>query len=58
MIKISGGIRFKEIRYNVFVGKHKWKLDQCMVCFVCGECTGYGLACVNSGRRKDRNPGM
>ena len=42
----------------MFVGKHKWKLDQCMVCFVCGECTGYGLACVNSGRRKDRNPGM
>ncbi|XP_052792731.1 E3 ubiquitin-protein ligase MYCBP2-like isoform X2 [Mya arenaria] len=39
-------------------GKHKWKLDQCMVCFVCGECTGYGLGCVNSGRRKDRNPGM
>ncbi|KAL4230611.1 E3 ubiquitin-protein ligase mycbp2 [Mactra antiquata] len=39
-------------------GKHKWKLDQCMVCFVCGECTGYGLGCVNSDRRKDRNPGM
>ncbi|XP_053398701.1 E3 ubiquitin-protein ligase MYCBP2-like isoform X4 [Mercenaria mercenaria] len=39
-------------------GKHKWKLDQCMVCFVCGECTGYGLGCINSGRRKERNPGM
>ncbi|XP_052283534.1 E3 ubiquitin-protein ligase MYCBP2-like isoform X2 [Dreissena polymorpha] len=39
-------------------GKHKWKLDQCMVCYVCGECTGYGLGCINSGRRKDRNPGM
>ena len=23
-------------------GKHKWKHDQCMVCAVCGECTGYG----------------
>ena len=21
-------------------GKHKWKHDQCMVCTVCGECTG------------------
>ena len=20
--------------------KHKWKHDQCMVCSVCGECTG------------------
>ncbi|WAQ99892.1 MYCB2-like protein [Mya arenaria] len=39
-------------------GSQNWKLDQCMVCFVCGECTGYGLGCVNSGRRKDRNPGM
>ena len=23
-------------------GKHKWKHDQCMVCAICGECTGYG----------------
>ncbi|KAL3880398.1 hypothetical protein ACJMK2_032642, partial [Sinanodonta woodiana] len=38
-------------------GKHKWKQDQCMVCFLCGECTGYGLSCINSGRT-DRNPGM
>jgi E3 ubiquitin-protein ligase MYCBP2 len=38
-------------------GKHKWKHDQCMVCAVCGECTGYGSNCVSSGR-PDRNPGM
>ena len=38
-------------------GRHKWKHDQCMVCAVCGECTGYGSHCVSSGR-PDRNPGM
>ena len=38
-------------------GKHKWKHDQCMVCAICGECTGYGSHCVSSGR-PDRNPGM
>ena len=38
-------------------GKHKWKHDQCMVCSVCGECTGYGAGCV-SASRPDRNPGM
>lgn len=37
--------------------KHKWKHDQCMVCVLCGECTGYGSSCVSSGR-PDRNPGM
>ena len=31
-------------------GMHKWKLDQCMVCTVCGDCTGYGASCVSSGR--------
>ncbi|KAJ8253382.1 hypothetical protein GJAV_G00212310 [Gymnothorax javanicus] len=25
-------------------GGHKWKLEQCMVCTVCGDCTGYGPA--------------
>uniref|UniRef100_A0A6I8QW78 E3 ubiquitin-protein ligase MYCBP2 n=1 Tax=Xenopus tropicalis TaxID=8364 RepID=A0A6I8QW78_XENTR len=35
---------------------HKWKLEQCMVCTVCGECTGYGASCVSSGR-PDRVPG-
>ncbi len=37
--------------------KHSWKHDQCMVCVLCGECTGYGSGCVSSGR-PDRNPGM
>ncbi|KAJ8404609.1 hypothetical protein AAFF_G00334720 [Aldrovandia affinis] len=37
-------------------GLHKWKLDQCMVCTVCGDCTGYGASCVSSGR-PDRVPG-
>ena len=37
-------------------GKHRWKHDQCMVCSVCGECTGYGSMCVSSGR-PDRNIG-
>ncbi|XP_034779596.2 E3 ubiquitin-protein ligase MYCBP2 isoform X9 [Acipenser ruthenus] len=37
-------------------GMHKWKLDQCMVCTVCGDCTGYGSSCVSSGR-PDRVPG-
>uniref|UniRef100_A0A8C8JY02 RCR-type E3 ubiquitin transferase n=1 Tax=Oncorhynchus tshawytscha TaxID=74940 RepID=A0A8C8JY02_ONCTS len=37
-------------------GMHKWKLDQCMVCTVCGDCTGYGAGCVSSGR-PDRVPG-
>ncbi|KAM8976197.1 E3 ubiquitin-protein ligase MYCBP2 isoform 3-T3 [Pelodytes ibericus] len=35
---------------------HKWKLEQCMVCTVCGECTGYGASCVSSGR-PERVPG-
>ena len=38
-------------------GKHKWKHDQCMVCSVCGECTGYEAGCV-SASRQNRNPGM
>ncbi|XP_069061346.1 E3 ubiquitin-protein ligase MYCBP2 isoform X10 [Pleurodeles waltl] len=37
-------------------GMHKWKLEQCMVCTVCGDCTGYGASCVSSGRA-DRVPG-
>ncbi len=37
--------------------KHTWKHDQCMVCVLCAECTGYGPGCVSSGR-PDRNPGM
>lgn len=37
-------------------GKHKWKHDMCMLCSVCGRCTGYGVDCVNQGQA-DRNPG-
>nr|AOV18880.1 myc binding protein 2 [Lymnaea stagnalis] len=38
-------------------GKHRWVQEVCMICSICRECTGYGVSCVNSGR-KDRNPGM
>uniref|UniRef100_S4RQI1 Uncharacterized protein n=1 Tax=Petromyzon marinus TaxID=7757 RepID=S4RQI1_PETMA len=37
-------------------GAHTWKMEQCMVCTVCGECTGYGSSCVSSGRA-ERAPG-
>ncbi|XP_029113894.1 E3 ubiquitin-protein ligase MYCBP2 isoform X4 [Scleropages formosus] len=37
-------------------GTHKWRLEQCMVCTICGDCTGYGASCVSSGR-PDRVPG-
>jgi len=39
------------------IGQHHWKHDQCMVCTVCRECTGYGSACI-SALRPDRNPGQ
>ncbi|XP_074650729.1 E3 ubiquitin-protein ligase MYCBP2-like [Tubulanus polymorphus] len=38
-------------------GNHKWKDQECMVCIVCGECTGYGNSCVNS-LKTERNPGQ
>lgn len=38
-------------------GRHQWNHDYCMVCTVCGECTGYGASCIASGR-PDRNPGL
>uniref|UniRef100_A0ABM0LXG7 Probable E3 ubiquitin-protein ligase MYCBP2 n=1 Tax=Saccoglossus kowalevskii TaxID=10224 RepID=A0ABM0LXG7_SACKO len=30
-------------------GSHKWKHEQCMVCTICGECTGYGPSCISTG---------
>lgn len=38
-------------------GSHRWKHEQCMVCTICRECTGYGSACI-SALRPDRNPGQ
>ena len=38
-------------------GKHKWLNDKCMVCTMCGECTGYGSSCITTGRPQ-RNPGL
>lgn len=31
-------------------GKHNWKHSVCMVCSVCGECTGYSISCLSSIR--------
>ena len=28
-------------------GRHKWKHDQCLVCTVCGECTGKAIILVS-----------
>ncbi|XP_037787011.1 E3 ubiquitin-protein ligase MYCBP2-like isoform X1 [Penaeus monodon] len=38
-------------------GRHRWVRDHCLVCTVCHECTGYGAACVSSGR-PNRNSGQ
>lgn len=38
-------------------GKHKWRQENCMVCTVCRECTGYSISCLSS-MRPDRNPGQ
>jgi len=38
-------------------GTHRWKHEQCMICTICRECTGYGSACI-SALRPDRNPGQ
>ena len=37
-------------------GMHKCKMEQYMVCTVCGDCTGYGASCVSSSH-PDRIPG-
>ncbi|KAL0280278.1 UNVERIFIED_CONTAM: hypothetical protein PYX00_001618 [Menopon gallinae] len=39
-------------------GKHQWRYDQCMVCTICRECTGYGNSCLSSMRNAQRNPGQ
>lgn len=31
-------------------GQHNWKHEVCMVCTVCGECTGYSYSCLSSIR--------
>jgi len=31
-------------------GNHNWKHAVCMVCTVCGECTGYSISCLSSIR--------
>ncbi len=28
---------------------HRWKMDTCMICTSCGECTQYGKHCANHG---------
>lgn len=38
-------------------GAHAWHEDLCMVCTVCGECTGYSISCLSS-MSSDRNPGQ
>ncbi|XP_013400127.1 E3 ubiquitin-protein ligase MYCBP2 [Lingula anatina] len=36
--------------------KHQWKRSLCMICTVCGECTGYGANCCTVGQ-PGREPG-
>nr|CAH7734761.1 unnamed protein product [Callosobruchus chinensis] len=38
-------------------GRHAWREDACMVCTVCGECTGYSIGCL-SAMGAERNPGQ
>lgn len=38
-------------------GEHKWANDVCMVCTLCGYCTGYGVSCCNEGQ-PGRQPGQ
>ena len=30
-------------------GDHKWTHNICMICTLCGYCTGYGFGCCNEG---------
>ena len=34
-------------------GRHKWKHDQCLVCTVCGECTGIVIILVSRNLSKN-----
>ena len=38
-------------------GEHKWGHNVCMICNICGFCTGYGPGCCNEGL-PGRDPGM
>ena len=38
-------------------GRHRWQHEQCMICVLCEQCTGYGGTCVNSAQG-NRNPGQ
>ncbi|KAL5268418.1 hypothetical protein ACHWQZ_G002322 [Mnemiopsis leidyi] len=38
-------------------GTHVWRNILCMICFFCGECTGYGPGCCRNGE-PDRDPGL
>ena len=35
---------------------HKWAHNVCMICTLCGYCTGYGFGCCNEGE-PGREPG-
>lgn len=39
------------------LGSHEWKEEQCLICSVCGHCTGYGEGCCNNDGRPGRDPG-
>ncbi|KAK9891452.1 hypothetical protein WA026_014685 [Henosepilachna vigintioctopunctata] len=36
-------------------GMHSWHDERCMICTICGECTGYSISCLSS--ISARNPG-
>ena len=38
-------------------GTHVWRNILCMICFFCGECTGYGPGCCRNGE-PGRDPGL
>ncbi|XP_065845558.1 E3 ubiquitin-protein ligase MYCBP2-like isoform X3 [Oscarella lobularis] len=38
-------------------GTHDWVTEQCKICTVCEQCTGYGEGCCNNDGRPGRDPG-